>query len=32
MDLPDTFPSDIDKQWYINEAIKKLSLLGIDYA
>ncbi len=32
MDLPDTFPSDIDKQWYINESIKKLGLFGIDYA
>lgn len=28
MDLPDTFPDDVDHEWYINEAYKILSDIG----
>ena len=32
MDLPVEFPCDVDKNWYINEAVKILNLIGVDYA
>ncbi len=30
MDLPDSFPDDLDYQWYIDEANKMLGLLGVE--
>tara|TARA_R110000796_G_scaffold18998_1_gene57200 strand:+ start:6400 stop:8175 length:1776 start_codon:yes stop_codon:yes gene_type:complete len=32
MDLPDTLPNDLNKDWYISEAKKMIGLLGVDYA
>ena len=31
MDLTDDIPTDLDYEWYINEAISKLKDLGVDY-
>ena len=32
MDLPVSFPVDVDKEWYMSEAIKMLGLLGVTHA
>jgi hypothetical protein len=32
MDLPDNFPDDLDLNWYTNEAIKMLGLVGVNHA
>lgn len=31
MDMTETIPSDLDYDWYVNEAISKLKDLGVDY-
>jgi len=32
MDLPDNFPDDLDLNWYTNESIKMLGLVGVNHA